>query len=137
MDTERSVDLVLRFWREVWSPPYNIDVIDDLLTDDFVLVNAGVPIHSRSSFKEFVRAFGRRLGDARLTPEDTFANVDGTKVVTRWRATGKNNGMFGLPPNGEPVEFTGISIWEIRDDKLAAHWIERSAFELYQKLITK
>jgi hypothetical protein len=30
--------------------------------------------------------------------------------------------------------YTGISIWEMRDGKLAHHWVERSAYELPQEL---
>ena len=135
MDADHSVNLVLRFWREVWGLPYNIDVIDELLTDDFALMNAGTTLHGRSAFKDWVGSFGGRIGDVRLIPEEAFANHDGTKVVSRWRATGNNNGMFGLPPDHRPIEFTGISIWQVRDGRLAAQWIERSAFELYQKLV--
>lgn len=134
MHPSQSVNLVLRFWREVWSPPYNIDAIDELLTEDFSAVNAGVPIQSRAAFKEWAGMFRSRIGDVRLEPLDTFANVDGSRVASRWHATGRNNGMFGLQPNGEPVAFTGISIWEVRGGKLVSHWFERSALELFQKL---
>ena len=134
MTPENSVDMVQRFWREVWSPPYNIDVIDELLADDFVCVNAGVEIRSRAAFKEWVRTFSSRIGNARLQPLDTFSNSDGSKVVSRWKATGSNEGILGLPKDGRPIEFTGISIWQVRGDRLTHHIIERSAFELYKSL---
>ena len=114
MTPENSVDMVQRFWREVWSPPYNIDVIDELLTDDFVCINAGTEIRSRAAFKEWVRTFSSRIGNARLQPLDTFSNSDGSKVVTRWKATGSNEGILGLPKDGRPIEFTGISIWQVK-----------------------
>jgi steroid delta-isomerase-like uncharacterized protein len=131
---QESVELVLRFWREVWNPPYNRDVIDELLSEDFSFVNAGIEIGPRAAFKEWVAAFGSRIADASIQPVDTFASADGTKVVSRWKATGKNAGLFGLPADGKPMDFTGISIWEVRDGRLTRQWLERSAFELYQKL---
>lgn len=131
---EPAVELVLTFWREVWNPPYNIDKIDDLVVDDFVLTSAGKDIVSRTAFKGWVRAFQAQLHELRLYPQETFANKEGTRVVSRWRATGKNNGVLGTKPDNRPVEFTGIAIWEIRRGKLAHNWVERSAWELYQQL---
>ncbi len=75
-----------------------------------------------------------RSGDIKLTNLDMFTSADGTRVVSRWRVTGFNNGMFGTPPDGQPVEFTGIAVWEVRDGKLAHNWVERSAYELMQRL---
>lgn len=134
MSADESIQLVERFWQEVWAPPYNIDVIDELLSEDFEFDNAGSKIVRRAAFKEWVKAFGGRISEARLVPLETFATADGSKVASRWRGTGKNNGMFGLPADGQPIEFTGISIWHVRNGKLASHFLERSAFELYQRL---
>lgn len=134
MDSSLSVDLVLRFWREVWSPPYNIGIIDELLSEEFTLVNAGSVLHGRPAFKQWVKTFGARIGDVRLEPLDTFSNADGTKVASTWTVTGTNNGMFGLPPDGAPLTFTGMSVWTIQNGKLTGQRLERSAFELFQRL---
>jgi predicted ester cyclase len=42
--------------------------------------------------------------------------------------------MLGLPADGQPISFTGVAIWRIRDGRLAECWAERSAWELYQEL---
>ncbi|MGE0682080.1 MAG: ester cyclase [Candidatus Binatia bacterium] len=131
---EPVVELVLTFWNEVWNPPYDINKIDELMVEDFVLTSAGRDIVSRAAFKEWVRTFQAKLHELRLYPQETFANKGGTRVVSRWRATGKNNGMLGTKPDNRLVEFTGIAIWEIRGGRLAHNWVERSAWELYQQL---
>lgn len=134
MSPENSVAMVLRFWREAWSPPYRLEVIEELLTDDFTCVTAGVEIRSREEFRKWLRAFGSQIGGRVLHPLDTFSNFDGSKVVSRWKVVGHNEGLLGLPRDGRPIEFTGISIWQIRDNRLAQQIIERSAFELYKSL---
>jgi predicted ester cyclase len=63
-----------------------------------------------------------------------FTSAAGDKVVSRWVTRGTNNGIFGLPPTGEPVEFSGIAIWRISADRLSECWVERSALELYNEL---
>lgn len=42
--------------------------------------------------------------------------------------------MFGLPAAQEPIEFSGIAIWRVEDGRLAECWVERSAFELFDRL---
>lgn len=79
-------------------------------------------------------AYQAKIHELRLYPQEAFANKEGTRVVSRWRATGKNNGMLGTKPDNRPVEFTGVAIWEIRGGKLAHNWVEKSAWELYQQL---
>jgi hypothetical protein len=43
--------------------------------------------------------------------------------------------MINITPDGKPIELTGSAIWEIRDNKLAHNWVERSVREVYQQLI--
>lgn len=56
---------------------------------------------------------------------DVFANPSGDRVVARWVNRGRNNGVFGLPPDGRAIEFHGISVWRVRDGRLAECWVER------------
>ncbi|HSI65706.1 MAG TPA: SnoaL-like polyketide cyclase, partial [Candidatus Saccharimonadia bacterium] len=59
------------------------------------------------------------------------------RVITRMVASGRNNGMFGTEPDNAPVQFVAISIMEVKDGKLAHNWVERSAYELHQRLTAK
>jgi predicted ester cyclase len=125
---------VLYFWDNVWSPPYNLDLIDELMVEDFIITNAGKDIIGRENFKNWVASFQKTIRNGRLENLEIFESKDGTRVVSRWKFTGYHNGMFGLEPNGKPIELTGTAIWEIRDNKLAHNWVERSAWEVFQQL---
>ena len=128
------VDKVLYFWNNVWSYPYNLDLIDELMVEDFMITNAGVEIKGRENFKQWVAGFLKTVTEANLENLDIFESKDGSKVVSRWIFTGFHNGMFGLKPNNQPINLTGTAIWEIRDNKLAHNRVERSSWELYQQL---
>jgi hypothetical protein len=66
---------------------------------------------------------------------ETFQNHDGSRVASRWRVTGRNNGLMGTEPNGVPFEMTGTAIWEVGPDGLLRHnWVERNAFEVHGML---
>ena len=131
-----AVDMLLAFWRRTWNPPYDLSAIDELLVEDFILTNSGREVKPRAAFKEWVAQFQSKIQDLRLDEHDTFPSLDGKRVVFRWSVSGRNNGMFDTLPDLRPVSFTGISIWEVRDGKLAHNWVERSAMELYQQLKT-
>jgi hypothetical protein len=128
------VDKVLHFWNNVWSYPYNLDLIDELMVEDFMITNAGVEIKGRENFKQWVAGFLKTINNANLENLDIFESKDGSKVVSRWRFTGFHNGMFGLEPNNQPVNLIGTAIWEIRDNRLAHNRVERNSWEVYQQL---
>jgi predicted ester cyclase len=130
----KAVQLVLEFLTRVWGLPHDTDAIDELMTEDYTITSGGNIIKGREAFKRWVKEFQYLLTDAVTINEEAFSNSIGDLVVSRWVCTGKNNGIFGLPADGRAVTFTGIAIWRIRDNRLAECWVERSAFELYQRL---
>jgi hypothetical protein len=132
-----AVDIVLRFFSEVWQSPHNPDAIDELVTEDFVITTGGTEIHGRQAFKEWVRAFLATVHDLELEPVESFQSADGSRVASRWVLTGRNNGFAGTEPDGRAIHMTGTAVWSVREDGLLAHnWVERNAFELYQRLTT-
>jgi hypothetical protein len=131
---ESSIELVSRFWREVWNAPYRMETIDEMLIEDFTITTDGKDVRGRDAFKKWVQGFQAKVKDLKVVPLEMMATADGKRVITRMVATGKNNGMFGTAPDNAPVEFVAISIMEVKDGKLAHNWVERSAFELHQRL---
>ena len=128
-------ELVLEFFERVWHKPHDLNAIDQLMTEDYVITTAGKEVKGRAEFKKWVGAFQNQLLDAKTVGVDIFCNATKDKVVARWECSGRNNGLFGLSPDNRFVSFSGIAIWTIRDNRLAACWVERSAYELYQELI--
>lgn len=126
--------LVMQFWENVWNPPYDLSLIDKLMTEDFVITSAGKDVVGRDEFKKWVADFQEKAKGIRLENLDCFASEDRSRVVSRWIARGRNHGVLGTEADGREIDFTGIAIWEIRDGKLAHNWVERSAWELYQRL---
>ena len=128
--------LVLEFFERVWKNPHELDAIDELMTDDYVITTAGKVVKGRAEFKKWVGEFQKQLLDARTESIDIFSNDKKNKVVSRWVCSGKNNGLFGLEADNRFISFTGIAIWTVRHDRLSECWVERSAYELYQNLIS-
>ncbi len=65
-----------------------------------MITSGGKVIRGRSEFKTWMADFHRVLPRATNRVLDVFANPAGDRVVSRWVCTGRNNGLFGLPPDG-------------------------------------
>jgi ketosteroid isomerase-like protein len=132
--SRQAEQLALTFLDRVWQLPHDLDAIDELMTEDYVITSGGQTIRGRDAFKAWVKSFQELLLDARTDSQDVFASPSGDRVVSRWLCSGRNNGMLGTPADGRDICFSGVAIWTVRDGRLAECWVERSAWELYQQL---
>ena len=132
-----AVRLAEEFLTRVWGPAHDLSAIDELMAEDYIIDSAGHVVRGRDAFKAWVAEFHVRLEGARNEILETFATHDGRRVVSRWLCTGRNNGVFGLAADQQPVAFTGIAIWTVRDGRLAECVVERSALEAYRRLTTR
>lgn len=102
----------------------NLDVIDEVVHDDFVEHEAlppGIPNGKeapRVLFSMMLAAFP----DFRYNVEEMLQ--DGNKVVIRGRFTGTHDGVefMGIPPTGNGFDAAVIDIMEYAGDKLIGHW---------------
>jgi steroid delta-isomerase-like uncharacterized protein len=118
------------FLSRVWGPQHDVDAIDELMTADYLLHSGGRTIRGREAFKAWIVEFHQSMPEAVDDVLEVFANDPGDRVCARWINRGKNNGVFGLPADGRPVQFHGISVYRVRDGRLAECWVEREAPKL-------
>jgi predicted ester cyclase len=59
----------------------------------------------------------------------------GDKVVTRWSITARHDGeLFGAPPTGKEIVFTGIDIHRIENGRIVEEWDNWDALGLMRQL---
>jgi predicted ester cyclase len=134
MASMQAEALAREFFERVWKPPHDLSAIDQLMTEDYRITTAGHVIEGRDAFKAWIAKMQDTVRNATNEHLELFTNPDGDRVVSRWVTRGIDNGMFGLRASGAAIEFSGIAIWRVKDDRLAECWVERSAFELYEQL---
>jgi predicted ester cyclase len=135
MSNSKSERLAYEFFRRVWTPPHDLDAIDELMTEDYRITTAGRLVAGRENFKVWVAEMQKTIIGATNEHLEVFTNASGDRIVSRWITRGANNGMFGLPADGALVEFSGIAIWRVENGRLAECWVERAALELYNRLL--
>ena len=111
-----------RLYDEVFNQG-NLDVIDELLADDFVEheeLPPGIP-QGKGAPRAYTIMFRSAFPDFRMAVEEMLQ--DGNKVITRVRVSGTHKGEFmGIPPTDNKFDVAAIDIIEFRDDKAIGHW---------------
>jgi SnoaL-like domain len=90
-----STKIVEEFWERVWKAR-NPAAIDAFVVDEFVITTGGLDVVSRTKFKEWTAAFMAKINDLQFEVIETFQNENGSRVASRWRIAGKNNGILVL-----------------------------------------
>ena len=130
-----SIEIVENFWEAVWKSR-NPNAIADFVVDDVILTTGGVDVVGKENFIAWAGQFLKKIDDFRFEVLETFQNSDGSRVASRWRFTGRNNGVFGTVADHRPISCTGTAIWAVREDgKLLQNWVERASWEMYQQLV--
>lgn len=123
-----------RRWFEEVVTGGNLQLADELLTDDYVLHFPGIPRPiDREGHKQLVMMFRGAFSDWVETVEDVIA--DGDKVAIRVSGRGTHDGDFqGVPATGRRVVATGIGIGRFDNGRLAEAWAAYDALGLMQQL---
>jgi steroid delta-isomerase-like uncharacterized protein len=121
--------MVLRTMEALWNEG-NLAVADERFASDYV-GHAPGKIEGPEGVKQFVSAMRNAAPEIHI--EDQIA--EGDKVVTRWTAGGRHEGEFqGIPPTGNQVSITGITIFRIANGKIIEGWTNADRLGLMQQL---
>jgi steroid delta-isomerase-like uncharacterized protein len=135
MSSQENKELARRFMDEVWNKG-NLDFIDEVTAPNHVSHDPASPEDMGGGvegLRRFTEMYRSAFPDIQMTVEDVIA--EGDKVVTRWTARATHQGeLMGIPPSGNRVEVTGISIDRIEGGKVVETWSNYDALGMMQQL---
>jgi predicted ester cyclase len=123
MSSEENKALVLRWFTE--TDRGNLDVIDELLSEDYIDHNPPLPglPAGREGVRQAVLILGAAFTDAVHVIDEQTA--EGDKVMTRLHVRATFQGeILGFHPTGAVVEVSGVAVHRIVDGKLVEHWAQ-------------
>jgi len=131
--SQQNKDLIRRLIEEVEKG--NVEVIDELLTPDFVdhdLLPGQQP--DREGYKRGLSEDYDAFSNLSITIEDQIA--EGDKVMTRltWRGTHDQKRFRDKLPKGKKVESTAIYVHRIFDGKVKEEWSVSDLLERVRQL---
>jgi steroid delta-isomerase-like uncharacterized protein len=122
MSAEENKAIIRRLNDEAWNQG-SLDVVDELIAEDFVGIVIGGPeqIRGPHAFREFVAMYRKAFPDLSISIDQQIA--EGDTVVTRWTATGTHQGdLMEMPATGKQAITAGININRIAGGKLVEGW---------------
>jgi steroid delta-isomerase-like uncharacterized protein len=120
--SEVNKALIQRFVEEAFNEG-NLDVVDEVYASSFISHDPTTPEGQGrpKAVKQFVNTYLGAFPDGHTTVEDMV--VEGDKVAYRWTFRGTQQGeLIGIPPTGEQVEITGITINRLSGSKIEEQW---------------
>lgn len=113
----------------------NLDLVDELIAPGFIHHDPNARHYGPGpgGFKHLLGHYRASIPDLNITLEDQIA--EGDMVVDRWTATGTHTGeLMGIPPTGNPIATTGISIHRIVDGQITETWNSYDAVSMLEEL---
>jgi steroid delta-isomerase-like uncharacterized protein len=126
--------LIQEFYDEMMTNG-NLDKIDDLVTDDVVDHEEGMPgqPEGKDGVRFFVSTMREAFSDIKATVGQSLE--DGNLAAAQVPITGKHTGEFmGVPATDKSFEIECIDIIRIEDGKCAEHWGVTDMMALMQQI---
>ena len=127
-------EIVRKYPEEVISNE-NLDLIDEIIADDYIEHNAAAPepIRGPEGVREYVTMLKTAVPNLQCGVVDLIA--EGDKVVRRDRATGTLQGEFmGIEATGKEATIEGNHIHRLEDGQIVETWVQNDYFGLMQQL---
>jgi len=113
---------VRREQEELWNHTGNLDAAQELFAPE-----------QAEAARQEAADFRRGFPDAVSIIEDLIA--EGDMVAARWSSRATHLGEYlGVPPTGNQVEFTGISVYRIEGGRIAESWTEEDELGLMRQI---
>jgi steroid delta-isomerase-like uncharacterized protein len=110
-----------------------LDAFDSLLTDDVVLERDEEKAHGRDAFKAVVAQLRRAFPDMQYRIRDVVSSGD--KVALRWENEGTHMSEYlGVQGTRRRVSYSGITLYELRDGRIARAWVAADLLSLLRRL---
>jgi steroid delta-isomerase-like uncharacterized protein len=134
MAVQESEKLARRFVDACNAKQFNL--LDELLAEDYVHHDPNLPPEMQrglSGYKQLITTMFGAFPDLIGSVEDMVS--DGDRVVTRlsWHGTHQGD-LMGIPPSGNPVDFSMIEVQRIAGGKIVEGWVEFDAMGMMRQV---
>jgi steroid delta-isomerase-like uncharacterized protein len=112
----------------------DLDALDEHLDPAYVNRDPTNPdVTNLDSYKRWAAAAWAAFPDMRITVEDLIAEDD--RVAKVWSFQATHQGEFaGIPPTGQRIAWSGITIYRIKDDRVVECIWQTDALGLLRQL---
>src|SRR5216110_2357363 len=119
---EKNKEIIRRYYDELWNK-WNLALANELIASDVSFRGSlAVEVQGLEGFKSYVNTVRAAFPDFHNTIEDLIAEEN--KVVARLTYNATHRGeIFGVAPTGKKIEYSGVAISHIIDNKIVSGWV--------------
>jgi len=110
---------IARRFIQAWNAGHR-EVVDALAAPDLVVyyTHFPEPIHGPEAFKRMLADTHRHFPDLEIDTHDVIAQDDRAAVHWTYRGTFQTGEMFGVTADGQAVDVTGMTRYQIEDGRV-------------------
>jgi steroid delta-isomerase-like uncharacterized protein len=128
---EANKELVRRYLRAFNDRDH--ESLTELLADDVVEHGIHEELHGPDAIVEYLESHFETFPDYSGTTEAMVA--EGDTVAVRYRTEGTHSDEYrDVGPTGHTVEWTGMAMYRVADDRIAEVWLEENRLGLLEQL---
>jgi len=129
-DHTRSPEWLVRQLFEVCINDGRIDLLEDIIAEDFIDARGR---RGPASVASFIREIRAAFPDIYYTLEEII--VEGDRLALLWNWKGTHVGPFqGFPATGKQVFVTGLAIFRCRDGRIASYRLLPDRLAFYEQI---
>lgn len=124
--------IVRRALEEPWT---NLDVLDELIADDYIGYDPALPepIRGVQGAKDNVSDYVAAFEGAKITVQEQIA--EGDLVASRWEGRGKHTGeLLGIAPTGKEAVVSGLTLSRVANGKIVEEWTNWDTLGMLQQI---
>ena len=133
MTTDEIKRLITAYTNDVWNQ-HSVAAMDKYYTPDYAHHDVSGPdVRTLDDYKQWATGLLSGLSNFHVAIDDLIAEPG--KAVKRWTASGLHDNTFaGIPATGKEVQFSGVSIYRLTNDRIAESWYIYDMLGLLQQL---
>lgn len=124
--------VVRRLFDEVWNQG-KLEVVDTLVTSDFVETDPVEIARGQEGYKKIVNKYRQAFPDTRFEIDELISTEK--RTVVRFHYSGTHRGMLDtIPPTGRQIKGTGIAVCGFRGNQIHEVFSNWDALGMMQQL---
>ena len=136
MSPEENKTILLHALDEIWNKG-NLNIADELAHPNLLIVHTNTLGIANGSSIEQMKQSVAMYRNAFPDLHATFGNViaEGEEIAVRFTISGAHHGaLLGIPPTGNAVEVTNITIYRMPEGKIVEQWGVTDSLGLLRQL---
>jgi steroid delta-isomerase-like uncharacterized protein len=127
-------EITYRWIEQGWQKG-DVGIVDQCHSPDFIDHDSAGRSSDNEGFKQGITRLYAAFPDLTAQVSELVVDTETGTVAVRWSATGTHQRAYlGAQPSGKSINFKGIEIIRIRNDRIIERWGEWDGIDLLEQL---